>query len=77
MILFPRPAATIRLDRGPLQVALRKPPAIFRPSHRTARDASKASNSTAEPSRGNEGVSGAARGLPGLWEDGQATAAPD
>lgn len=36
MILFPRPVTTIRLDRGPLQVALRKPPAIFLPSHRTA-----------------------------------------
>lgn len=75
MILFPRPAATIDLNRGPLQVALRKPPAIFRPS-RAARDASKASNSTAEPSRGDEGVSGAARGLSGLCEDRQATAAP-
>ncbi len=72
MIIFPRPPLTIDLDRGPLKVALRKPPEIFRPSHRTARDASKASGATAEPSRAEEGVSGAARALVGLCEAGQA-----
>lgn len=36
MILFPRPPLTIDLDRGPLQVALRKPPEIFRPSRESA-----------------------------------------
>lgn len=66
MILFHRPSATIDLDRGPLQIAMRVPPEIFLPSHRTARDATAEAETTREPSRNKERVSGAARGLPGL-----------
>ncbi len=61
MILFPRPATTVDLDRGPLKVALRKPPEVFRPSHRTAREATTEAGTTPEPS----GCGNASAGLLG------------
>jgi hypothetical protein len=65
MTFFPRPPLTINLNRGPLKVAMRRPPEIFRPSHRTARDATAEADTARQSSRNRERTSGDARAIHG------------